>query len=317
VPEADPRLVRRARGRTPADPALHRSWDSVVFGISAGWLTADGVRHLIDELRAGRDVHIRQLAFEHRADGELHATVLGGGGSSPPAALRAELARLVAEPPDAAMLAATPIAWADAGDPELPYRARLDGQNLLIRVPDTAPPRYTLIVDGSPIMEFTDWPPAWQRPSGRPVGAVGPVGPVGAARLLVWSERLCRVGPGEPADIFAALGIAGSVHTDSWGHRTVQPPPAGADRVELGWDGGRAESVQVTFAAPGPARAEFDVYFGHGQWLPRVHWDRPHVLAYQVEVDGAPSGCTVHPSFADEPGETTPAGSAALRRNRP
>jgi hypothetical protein len=321
MPDPDPQLLARARGRTPADPAVRGCWDPVVLGVAFGWLTAGELPDLVAELRRGRDVHIGQLAFSH-AGAELQATIDGRGGSCPPAAMCAELDRLLAEPPDVAGLAATPIEWGAGGDPELPYRARLDGQNLLIRLADlAAEPRYRLFVDGCELAELPSWPAAWRRPPAQPGGpgglGGGPGGVLSAARLRVWSERLCRVSPGEPAEIFAALGVAGSVRTDSWGHVTVEPPPAGTERVELDCDGGRARSLAVRLADAGLPRAELDFYFGHGQWLPRVHWDRPHKLAYQVEVDGAPSTCTVFPSFADEPAETTPADSVALRRDRP
>lgn len=331
MPPADEPLAARARGRTPADPAVRRSWDAVVLGLQFGWLTAADLHRLVPELRAGRDVHIGRISFE-QTGGLLRTTVDGGGGSCPPAAMCAELERLLAGPPDPARLVAAPVHWAAAGDPDLPYRARLAGQNLLLRASGgPAGARYTLLVDGVEVAGLPGWPPAWHRPpepagppgpagATGPAGAAGPgghTGVAGAARLRVWSERLCRVGPGTPAEILAALGIDGTPRADNWGRHRVEPPPAGVSQIELACTGDRAESLEVTLAGPGLPRTEFDFYFGHGQWLPRVHWDSLHRLAYHVQVAGAPSTCTVFPSFAAEPADGTPAGEVLLRRDRP
>jgi hypothetical protein len=35
--------------------------------------------------------------------------------------------------------------------------------------------------------------------------------------------------------------------------------------------------------------------------MPRVDYDRPHMLAYDVSVEGAPNRCTVFGRFPEEP----------------
>jgi hypothetical protein len=72
--------------------------------------------------------------------------------------------------------------------------------------------------------------------------------------------------------------------------------------------------VDVTFARRVADRADFDVRFGEGRPLPRVDYDRPFLLAYEVSVEGAPARCTVFAQFEREPesGEVE-AGGAILR----
>jgi hypothetical protein len=56
------------------------------------------------------------------------------------------------------------INWAPTGDGEHPYEAQLDGRLHTIRVNDfPAEPLYTLLVEGQPIADLEDWPPAWTK----------------------------------------------------------------------------------------------------------------------------------------------------------
>jgi hypothetical protein len=314
-------LLARARGRTPADPAVRACWDSVVLAVLVGALAADDVRRLVGDLRAGRDTGVGQLEFVHIGD-ELRVTFQDRPATCPSGPMCAELARLVAEPADAGLLAATPIGWAHSGDAELPYRAKLDGRNLLIRVNDLpAEPLYTLVVDGSELAVLEDWPPAWRRPPVPPhllaqLPDGGRAGAIGIGRLRVWSERLCHVVAGGPADLVALLGIAGSAATNAFGSLVVEPPPPGAARVDLSWRDARPDSMRITFSGLALTRADFDDYFGHGMWMPRVHWDSAHQLAYHVEVPGAPATCAVFPSFAAEPVDAAVASGVTLRIDR-
>jgi hypothetical protein len=315
-------LLARARGRTPADPAVRACWDAVVLAVLSGALAADDVHRLGDDLRAGRDTGAGQLEFAHVGD-ELRVTFQDRPATCPPAAMCAELARLVAEPPDATLLAASEIEWAHSGDAELAYRAKLDGRNLLIRVNDfPAEPLYTLVVDGTELAVLEGWPPAWRRPpvpANLLAGSAGggrAGGAIGIGRLRVWSERLCRVAAGEPADLVAVLEIAGSATTNAFGSLVVEPPPPGTARIDLSWRDGRPDSMRIGFSGVALTRADFDDYFGHGMWMPRVHWDSAHQLAYHVEVPGAPATCAVFPSFTEEPVDTAVASGVTLRIDR-
>lgn len=58
----------------------------------------------------------------------------------------------------------TPMAWHATGDPELPYRARLDGTEFgLVEGDVPVEPRYTLVVDGQDVDHLDAWPAAWTR----------------------------------------------------------------------------------------------------------------------------------------------------------
>lgn len=57
------------------------------------------------------------------------------------------------------------VAWRATGDSEVPYQAVIDGRRWSLRLNDfPREPLYTLLVDGAPVMDIDDWPPAWRRP---------------------------------------------------------------------------------------------------------------------------------------------------------
>lgn len=79
----------------------------------------------------------------------------------------------------------------------------------------------------------------------------------------------------------------------------IEPPPLDATKVMV--IGGTVPHVDVALGDSKLTRADFDDRFGAGQEVPRVDFDRPYVLAYDVVVDGAPSRCTVFARFASPP----------------
>lgn len=57
------------------------------------------------------------------------------------------------------------IVWSGTSDAEHPYRARVDGQDWVVRIGDFPEESlYTLFIEGSEIESFDDWPAAWTRP---------------------------------------------------------------------------------------------------------------------------------------------------------
>jgi hypothetical protein len=57
------------------------------------------------------------------------------------------------------------VTWRKGPDPEFIYIAVVGDEHWVIRLGDfPAEPLYTLMVDGEDVLEFDDWPPAWQRP---------------------------------------------------------------------------------------------------------------------------------------------------------
>ena len=90
-----------------------------------------------------------------------------------------EFARLVAtrRRPIAARLRASPVVWEATGDGERPYRARVRGTTLTLRVNDfPAAPLYTLLVDGQEVDDLEEWPASWARPA-RPEAPPDPPAP--------------------------------------------------------------------------------------------------------------------------------------------
>jgi len=137
--------------------------------------------------------------------------------------------------------------------------------------------------------------------------------------LRAWSEQLCTLPPVDLAGALAALGIAGSLVSQSADFSIVEPPPAGAARLgltleNLGRNKGKLATVEIT-PSEAITRAELDQRFGTANFLPRVDYDRPYVLNYRVEVPGAPFRCSVFASFADEPSATSATNKIRLRRD--
>lgn len=141
-----------------------------------------------------------------------------------------------------------------------------------------------------------------------------------ADQLRAWSEQLCTLPPIDFAAALAALGIAGSIVSQTADFATVEPPPAGASRLgltleNLGKNRGYLGTLEVTLGGAGVTRGELDQRFGAGNLLPRVDYDRPFVVNYRVELAGAPYRCTVSASFADEPTAASTAVQISLRRD--
>jgi hypothetical protein len=83
------------------------------------------------------------------------------------------------------------------------------------------------------------------------------------------------------------------------GHGRLEPPPAGLAWVLL--VGGPVAHLDIGLDRLVVDRADLDSHFGTGRSLPRVDYDRPYVLAYQVSVAGAPARCAVFGRFDDVP----------------
>lgn len=57
-----------------------------------------------------------------------------------------------------------PITWNEGNDPEYPYFAVFDGNNLVLRLNDFPDEHlYSLIVGNKELASFDDWPRAWTR----------------------------------------------------------------------------------------------------------------------------------------------------------
>jgi hypothetical protein len=116
--------------------------------------------------------------------------------------------------------------------------------------------------------------------------------------LRDWSEGLCFVTDLTPAAMAHAIGTAPPV-MDGLGHGRLEPPPTGLAWVLL--VGGPVAHLDIGLDRRAVDRAELDSRFGASRPVPRVDYDRPYVLAYDVSVVGAPAHCAVFGRFDDEP----------------
>ena len=122
---------------------------------------------------------------------------------------------------------------------------------------------------------------------------------VGVADLIRdWSEGLCFVTELSPAAIAHAIGVADPV-LDGAGHGRIEPPPSGLTYALL--VGGPVAHLDLGLERRVVDRATLDARFGRGHPLPRVDYDRPYVLAYEVSVAGAPARCSVFGRFDERP----------------
>jgi|GEM_PF-3321196 len=62
----------------------------------------------------------------------------------------------------------TPVVWEFTTVGNVPYIARVKGQEWAVHLNDLAgQPRYTLTVDNESVAQFDDWPDAWRDPRSR------------------------------------------------------------------------------------------------------------------------------------------------------
>ena len=213
-----------------------------------------------------------------------------------------------------------PIAWEHTGDGELPYRAKVDGVELLVRVNDfPAEPLYSLLANGQLECDLEDWPGRWVRP-GVPADLLRRAAAVQARRGRVdaivasaWASALCALPRGRAADAVSALNLAGAL-TQAIGYQLLEPPPPGTSRLEVAEDHEDVFTVRATLTAPGPTRSDLDAMLGPGTNVVRVHFDQPYPVCYRVTVAGAPYSCDVFGYFADPPDDQATPQSLLFRR---
>jgi hypothetical protein len=139
-------------------------------------------------------------------------------------------------------------------------------------------------------------------------------------QIRTWSEQLCTLPALDFPGALGALGLSGSLVVKTRDYSILEPPPAGASRLgltreNLGKNKGNLGEVEITLAGVKITRADLDARFGAGGVAPRVDFDRPHVVNYDVVIAGAPFRCTVLASFTDEPAATSVATKISLLRS--
>ncbi len=124
---------------------------------------------------------------------------------------------------------------------------------------------------------------------------------VTAEILRDWAARLCGARPGSQlteADLAAALGLP------------LDPPPPGVVGTRL--RGGDIPIVELELRPP-LLLGDLDRLLGAGNRLPRVDWDRPHVVAYDVAVRGAAWRCVILARCDQPPEASAPVARVTLR----
>jgi hypothetical protein len=112
-----------------------------------------------------------------------------------------------------------------------------------------------------------------------------------AELVALWARRVAGCPGGTSAELFAALGVPGTLVT-SFGSELVDPPPPGLAEVRI--HGGVASRATVDLRPAAPITlADLDTRLGARQELPRVHYDDPHTSAYAVVTDDPAGRCTV------------------------
>ena len=126
--------------------------------------------------------------------------------------------------------------------------------------------------------------------------------PTGTAELLrTWATRLCSARSGTPADLAAALAVP------------LDPPPPGVLSVHI--RGGDIPLVELELGDRLPL-GDLDRLLGAGNRLPRVDWDRPHVVAFTIAVPRAPYVCVLLANSDQTPSPTTLVTHVTLRLDR-
>ena len=119
-----------------------------------------------------------------------------------------------------------------------------------------------------------------------------------AGLVCAWAERLCEARSGAEADVAAALGVR------------LDPPPLAATRLRV--RGGDIPLVELELGEP-LVLGDLERRLGAGNRLPRVDWDRPHVVAFTVARAGAPFRCVALASSDEEPRAEGPVTRVTLR----
>ena len=110
--------------------------------------------------------------------------------------------------------------------------------------------------------------------------------------LVDWARRIARGDGQTPEGLMRDLGLDRAL-VPAFGAAAIEPPPLGAVRVHLHGGVPSLATVQV-WPAPGTLTVSMlDARLGEPTELPRLHWDSPHTLAYDVRSDDPPGRCTV------------------------
>ncbi len=142
------------------------------------------------------------------------------------------------------------------------------------------------------------------------VDDVGEV-PDPADLVAAWAVAVAACPGSSAEELFAALGVAGTLVPD-FGLARVDPAPPGTTSVRIRGDVPSLANVELVTATT-LVLAELDDRLGPRQELPRVHWDSPYLSAYDVTTEDPSGRCTVFAETSTAPAPETVVGSVMLR----
>ncbi len=247
------------------------------------------------------------------------AYLVPGSGKDVDQLTEAEFERLVeARRVDAASLRReAPIRWSFSTEGGPGYQATHRGRSYRLRMNPPGEHPYTLFVDGQEVEALAGWPAAWARveDEDEETGDSREGPSLEAALLREWSRQLCRIASTNPGEIAARLGLEGSV-IDHLTYSSLEPPPAGTTAfTHVGHTAG-FDYIEIALSGSTLTRAQLDAHFGEGGYVPRLHPESLHKIAYYVEVPGAPWKCAVFAGFKGKPVLEAAASKVLLRRDR-
>jgi hypothetical protein len=126
-----------------------------------------------------------------------------------------------------------------------------------------------------------------------------------------WAFRVAGCSGTSAHDLLAALGVDGSLVPDL-GLDRIDPPPAGTTSVRIRGDVPSLANVEVRTTST-LLLGTLDALLGPRQELPRLHWDSPHVSAYDVVSSAPPGRCTVFARTSTAPAPESVVDSVTLR----
>jgi hypothetical protein len=127
-----------------------------------------------------------------------------------------------------------------------------------------------------------------------------------------WAHRIAAGDGRTPEELLRDLGVGGSL-VPSFGDMRLEPAPAGIRQVHLRGGVPSLATVEVWPAAGALTLGMLDARLGARQELPRVHWDSPHLWAYDVRTEDPPGRCTVFARTSAASAPEAPVDSVLLR----
>ena len=130
--------------------------------------------------------------------------------------------------------------------------------------------------------------------------------------LAGWARRIAAGDGQTPQGLQRDLGVDGTL-VASFGDMALEPAPAGFRQVHLRGGVPSMATVEVWPVEGAITLGLLDERLGPREELPRVHWDSPRTVAYDVSSDQPPGRCTVFARTSETPAPAAAVTSVLLR----